>query len=104
GIELAASWIGFLSCPMILQELHNNLNDFPSTFRDVSERHQSLRAVIHHSWKLLSSPERRVLRGLAVFRGGFDLEAAKAVTDASILQLSSLTRKSLLQLQDAERY
>jgi non-specific serine/threonine protein kinase len=42
-------------------------------------RQQTLRAAIDWSYALLSEPERRLLRRLSVFSGGWTLEAAEAV-------------------------
>ena len=42
-------------------------------------RGQTLRALVDWSHDLLTEPERAVLRRLAVFAGGFELEAAEAV-------------------------
>jgi len=42
-------------------------------------RHQTLRATLDWSYELLTEPERVVLRRLAVFAGGFTLQAAGAV-------------------------
>ena len=43
-------------------------------------RHRTLRASVGWSHALLSDAERRLFRRLAVFLGGFDLDAAQAVT------------------------
>jgi DNA-binding CsgD family transcriptional regulator/tetratricopeptide (TPR) repeat protein len=40
-----------------------------------------MRAVLGHSWGLLTGPEQQVLRQLAVFRGSFTREAAAAVIE-----------------------
>jgi predicted ATPase/DNA-binding SARP family transcriptional activator len=79
GIELAASLVRVLPCEEIARELAANISFLHSTRRDLPERHQSLRAVFDHSWKLLSAAEQRALRQLAVFHGGFTREAAAAV-------------------------
>jgi predicted ATPase len=47
--------------------------------RTALPRHQTLRATLDWSYELLSEPERVILRRLAVFAGGFRLEAATAV-------------------------
>src|SRR5260370_1438997 len=47
--------------------------------RTAMPRHQTLRATLDWSYELLTEPERVVLRGLAIFAGGFTLEVASAV-------------------------
>ena len=42
-------------------------------------RQQTLRASVDWSHALLTEPERILFRRLAVFLGGFDLDAARAV-------------------------
>ncbi len=46
---------------------------------DRAPRQQTLRATLDWSYELLDEPERRLLRRLAVFAGGWTLEAAEAV-------------------------
>jgi predicted ATPase len=79
GIELAASLVQLLPCEEIAREIESNLGFLQSTRRDMPERHQSLSAVFHHSWNLLSAAEQRVLQQLSVFRGGFSRDAAMQV-------------------------
>jgi predicted ATPase len=66
-------------------------------------RHKSLRATLDWSHELLTEPERIVLRRLAVFPGGFSLEAASAIVMGTDLAasdvvdgLASLIAKSLV--------
>jgi tetratricopeptide (TPR) repeat protein len=75
-----------------------------STARDATERHRSIRAAFDHSWALLSAEEQRVLRNVAVFRGGFSREAAEYVAGATLPLLSALVSKSLLRRTSAGRY
>lgn len=50
---------------------------------------------------MLSEPERTLWRRLAVFTGGFGLEAAEAVCDADVLELlAQLVEKSLVVAED----
>ncbi|MCA1455635.1 winged helix-turn-helix domain-containing protein [Bradyrhizobium sp. BRP22] len=71
--------------------------------RAVLPRHQTLRATLDWSYKLLSEPERVVLRRVSVFAGTFTLEAARSVagTDGAddgkvIAAVASLVAKSML--------
>ncbi len=65
---------------------------------------RSLRAVLDHSWGLLSPLERRAFRQLVVFRGGFTADAATQITGAPIALLAMLADKSLLRRSGPERY
>lgn len=104
AIELAAAWLRLLSCQEIVQEIEQNLDFLTTSLRNVPERQRSLRAVFDYSWRLLSAEEQRVFRQLAVFRGGFLLEAAKQVTGASLPLLLALVDKSLLRRTETGRY
>ena len=80
--------------------------------RTAMPRQQTLRASIDWSFDLLPEPERALLRRLAVFAGGWTLEAAEAVAsgngidESSVLDLlSRLVEKSLVELEaEGERY
>jgi predicted ATPase/DNA-binding SARP family transcriptional activator len=104
GIELASAWVRMLPCREIAQEIERNLDFLTTPVRNIPERHQSLRAVFEHSWKLLTPVERHLFRKLSVFRGGFRREAAEVVADASLILLSALIDKSLLRRNTAGRY
>lgn len=97
GIELAASWVRVLSCRNIAAEIEKSYEFLSTHWHDVPERHRSLQAVFDYSWNLLTEPERNVVRQLAVFRGGFQREAAVSVAGTSLWQLSTLVDKSFLQ-------
>ncbi|WP_102126509.1 ATP-binding protein [Deinococcus planocerae] len=103
GLELAAVWVRLLPIAEIAHELGENL-DFLSGERNRSKRHQNLRAAFEHSWRLLTPGEQEVLRRLAVFQGGFRLEAARQVAGASLAVLAALTDKSLLRRTPDGRY
>jgi predicted ATPase/DNA-binding SARP family transcriptional activator len=101
AIELAAAWVRLLPYAEIAREIERNL-DFLETFaQDVPERHRSIRAAFDHSWKLLSTEERRALQSLSVFRGGFRREAAEVIGSVSLRLLSALVGKSLVHPDDA---
>jgi predicted ATPase/Tfp pilus assembly protein PilF len=104
GIELAAAWVATLSCQEIAREIQRTMDFLASTARDVPDRHRSIRAAFDHSWALLSAEEQRILRSVAVFRGGFTREAAEYVAGATLPLLSALVSKSLLRRAPADRY
>lgn len=70
AIELAAAWTRTLSCQEIAEEVERSIDFLTLEERDRPSRHRSLRAVIDHSWRLLSPAERRLLARMSVFRGG----------------------------------
>jgi predicted ATPase len=104
GIELAAAWVRSLSCAEIARAIELDLDVLTSEFRDVPDRHQSLRAVFNHSWALLQVDEQAILGRLAVFRGGFASEAAVEVAGATPAHLRALVDKSLLRRGPDEHY
>jgi predicted ATPase/DNA-binding SARP family transcriptional activator len=105
GVELAAAWLPMLSPPEIVAEIERSPDFLASSTRNLPSRHRSLRAVFESSWERLSPLERRVLSKLAIFRGGFTLEAAQAVTDdASLPLLLALVGKSLVRRSAGGRF
>src|SRR5262249_39214371 len=100
GIELAAAWVQMLSCQEIADSIASTLAFLPTNTRALPERHQSLRAVFEHPWRLLTPEEQRVFRTLAVFRGGFQADAALAVSGATLPLLLSFVNKSMLHRTD----
>jgi predicted ATPase/DNA-binding SARP family transcriptional activator/Tfp pilus assembly protein PilF len=104
GIVLAAAWVRHLPPARIAASIRANLDFLTSAARDVAPQHSSLRAVFQHSWLLLTADEQRVLRRLAVFRGGWDEEAAGQVAGANLPVLVSLVDKSLLRQDRAGRF
>jgi predicted ATPase/transcriptional regulator with XRE-family HTH domain len=104
AIELAAAWIGFLSCREIAQEIKSNIDFLTTSTRDIPERHRSIRATFEHSWNLLTDKERQVLCQLSVCPGGFDRVASQYIAGASLEILASLSAKSLIHRSNAGRY
>jgi len=104
AIELAAAWVGMLSCGEIAREIESNIDFLSTSMRDMPERHRSLRATFDHSWNLLSDHERDVLARLSVFRGGFDRNAAERVAGSTLPLLASLVSKSLVRRTEEGRY
>ena len=104
AIELAATWVRVMPCAEITREVAGSLDILTSVTRNVPAKHQSMRAVFDHSWKLLSDHEQGVFRRLSVFRGGFTREAAAQIAGASLPTLASLVDKSLLRMDPRGRY
>jgi predicted ATPase/serine/threonine protein kinase len=104
AIELAAARVKVLSPAAILGRLESRLRLLTGGARDLPERQQTLRRAMDWSHELLTGEEQKLFRRLAVFVGGFTLEAAEAVANAGAdLYLdvfdgvASLVDKSLLQ-------
>lgn len=104
AIELAASWLKTLSCEGVLKQIEQGIDFLSSRMRDIPERHRSVRAVFDHSWNLLTDDEQAVFSRLSVFRGGFTLDAARAVADADLMTLSGLVEKSMIKRDSHGRY
>ncbi|MBK9116708.1 MAG: winged helix-turn-helix domain-containing protein [Betaproteobacteria bacterium] len=79
AIELAAAHVRSLSVDAIAQRLADRFRLLRIGDRTAAPRHQTLRAAIDWSYELLTPPERSVLQRLAVFVGGWTLDAAVAV-------------------------
>ena len=103
AIELAAARVRALSLDDILGSLHDRFRLLTGGARTAVRRQQTLRASVDWSHALLTEPERVLFRRLAVFLGGFDLDAAQAVAGTSDVeryqvldQLTLLVDKSLV--------
>ncbi|HET6741055.1 MAG TPA: LuxR C-terminal-related transcriptional regulator, partial [Kribbella sp.] len=99
AIELAAARIGSLGADGLQAALDDRLRLLAGG-RGVDVRHRSLAAVIGWSHDLLDEQERLLLRRLAIYVGGFDLDAASATSPelgrAEVADLlGRLTDKSL---------
>jgi predicted ATPase/DNA-binding CsgD family transcriptional regulator len=78
ALELAAARAGALSLEEIAERLSGRFELLARSGAGPA-RHQTLRASVEWSHQLLSEPERAVFRRLAVFAGGWALEAAEEV-------------------------
>jgi predicted ATPase/class 3 adenylate cyclase/DNA-binding NarL/FixJ family response regulator len=108
AIELAAARVRALSLRQIVDSLHDRFRLLTGGARTAVRRQQTLRASVDWSHALLTEPERVLFRRLAVFAGGFDLDAAQAVGASSgaesyqlLDQLSLLVDKSLVVADDS---
>ncbi|MGB8946772.1 MAG: BTAD domain-containing putative transcriptional regulator, partial [Streptomyces sp.] len=79
AIELAATRVRALGVHALAERLHDRFRLLNQVRRDAPARQRTLRAMIDWSWQLSTTEEQDVLRQLAVFCGGFTLDAAEAV-------------------------
>jgi predicted ATPase/DNA-binding CsgD family transcriptional regulator len=107
AIELAAARVRALSPSEILDSLRDAFRLLTGGARTAVRRQQTLRASVDWSHALLSGPEQLLFRRLAVFLGGFDLDAAQAVAGNGEVeryqvldQLTLLVDKSLVVAED----
>ena len=104
GIELSAAWVRVLPPGEIARQIEQGLDILRTTWRDVPERHQSLRAVLDQSWKLLSMSERHAFAQMSVFSGSFTRHAAEEIAQATPATLIELVDKSFLQRAAGDRF
>ncbi len=79
AIELAAARVKLLTPQSMLARLEQRLPLLTGGARDMPMRQQTLRDTIAWSYDLLESEEQTLFRRLAVFVGGWTLEAAEAI-------------------------
>lgn len=114
ALELAAARVATLRVEQVAERLHDRFALLTRGHRTALLRHQTLRSLIDWSHGLLSEAERGLLRRLAVFAGGWSLEAAEKVCsddptdkDDVLDLLAQLVEKSLVVLDldsDEPRY
>jgi predicted ATPase/class 3 adenylate cyclase len=79
ALELAASRIKVMSPTELATRLDKRLSLLTGGARDLPARQRTLRGAIQWSHDLLEAEERRLFARLAVFSGGWSLEAAEAI-------------------------
>lgn len=101
GIQLASSLVDTLSPGDIAEEIGKSLDVLTTEMRDVPPRMRSVRGVFDSSWARLSPARQATYMRLAVFRGGFTRDAARAIAGAGVQELTSFVRRSLLGFEPA---
>jgi predicted ATPase/class 3 adenylate cyclase len=105
AIELAAARVKMLSVEQIAERLDDRFRLLTGGSRTALPRQQTLRALIDWSYQFLSEDERLLFRRLAVFVGGWTLDAAESVCGEErggfdILELMThLVDKSLINVE-----
>ncbi|PZW42991.1 putative ATPase [Humitalea rosea] len=108
AIELAASRVGMLSVQALAEQVRDRLGLLARGRRTALPRQQTLEASLDWSYRPLPEAERRVLRRLAIFPGGFTLAAAMAVVPGEaaerhglVEQITRMAAKSLIAVDTA---
>ena len=114
ALELAAARIDALAADALAERLDDRFRLLRAGSRTAPTRQQTLEAALDWGYELLADPERVLLRRLAVFAGGFTLEAAEVVCADDGLEgehvadlLALLVEKSLVAVEErrgARRY
>jgi predicted ATPase/DNA-binding SARP family transcriptional activator len=111
ALELAAAWVDTLTLAEIAGELAQSLDLLRTKWRNVPDRHQSIRATFELSWQRLFNDEQQIFSRLSVFRGGFTRTAAWEVCAPEMSQpalqriLAALASKSFLRyVSTSDRY
>jgi predicted ATPase/class 3 adenylate cyclase len=105
AIELAAARTRLLDPAALLARLAASLDALGTGAVDLPERQRTLRATVEWSVGLLEDGERSLLEVVAVFAGGWTIEAAAQVAgldeDRALALLEALARHSLIQLDSS---
>lgn len=111
AIELAAARMTLLSLAALLAQMSDRLRLLRSGARDAPPRQRTMRDTIAWSYGLLTLTEQTLFRRLAVFVGGFALDAASQITQSptgaeiDILDgLTALVDHNLVRLVDDARH
>ncbi len=109
AIELAAARVSMFSVEELAIRLAESFQILSGGSRTVLPRHQSLSATLQWSFDLLDPDEQRLFVRLAVFAGGWNLEAAEAIcaddgafSEDVLILLAQLVDKSLVDVQMTE--
>jgi non-specific serine/threonine protein kinase len=107
AIELAAARVRVLGVLDLAERLTDQLHLLVGNTRDVPSRQQTMRATLDWSYGMLPPTEQALLQRLAVFAGGWTLNAAEAVVVGEgirapqVLDLHEhLVDKSLIFVED----
>ena len=105
AIELAAARTAMFSSGALLAQMSDRLRLLRGGARDAPPRQQTMREAIAWSYDLLNPEQQILFRRLAVFAGGFTVDAAEAVAgaiDEDMLDtLSVLIETSLVKIEAA---
>lgn len=109
ALELAAARVKVLGVSQIAGRLDDCFRLLSAGSRMALPRHKTLHATIDWSFNLLTEPERILFRRLAVFAGGWTLQAVEGVCPDALVGLDDLldllgelVMKSLVVVEESE--
>jgi predicted ATPase/DNA-binding CsgD family transcriptional regulator len=109
AIELAAASTTILTPQALLQQMRDQLHLLSDGPRDLPARQRTIRDTLAWSYDLLDHRAQRLFRTLAVFAGGFTLEAAQSINrtltgtpDGVVTGLAALVEQALVRRMEAE--
>ncbi|QCP53635.1 transcriptional regulator [Trinickia violacea] len=109
AVELAAARAAVLGVEVLAEHLDDHFRILAGGFRTALPRHQTLKAMLDWSYRLLDDTERALLRSLGVFMNGFSFDAAyhvikeRGFSCTEVLDaLSGLVAKSLVVRESEE--
>ncbi|HEY3779627.1 MAG TPA: BTAD domain-containing putative transcriptional regulator [Fimbriimonadaceae bacterium] len=94
AIEICAALIQTTTPSHMLAEVSKRFELLVSRRRDIPARHRSMRAAVEYSYRMLPPDLAYIFRQLAIFKGGWSLEAAQ-----EILQTPNIS-DALFELQN----
>jgi predicted ATPase/class 3 adenylate cyclase/Tfp pilus assembly protein PilF len=107
ALEMAARWVGILPLEEIARELGDLINEPPDDQDLIPLRQQTMRATVDWSFNRLEPDAQALFLNLAVFVGGFTLEAARAMNPATgtgathvLRLLKGLVERSFVQFDE----
>jgi len=107
AIELAAARVKMLAPAQIVQRLDDAFALLTRGRSEALPKHQTLRATLDWTYRLLSQPEQALLRRLSIFAGSFDVSMVEAVCgDAGLAApldaLTDLVERSFVSIWQHE--
>ncbi|WP_155356274.1 ATP-binding protein [Acrocarpospora macrocephala] len=103
ALELAAGMTRVLSMPQLVSRLGDRFHLLAAGDRTAPPRQRTLRATVDWSYRLLSDPERLLLRRATAFRAGWTLDMAERICSGDglpphdvLAHLTALVDKSLV--------
>lgn len=104
AIELAASWVRHMPLTEIATHIQTDLDILSTNLRDIPVRQRSIRALLDHSWRMLTDTEQAVLAKLSLYRGDFNIDSVRFIANANHFVINTLLDKSLIRVTVPGRY